>query len=102
MFVSTTVGLSTIFLDTHWVTDVLGGWLAGALVMLALPATYGLLERWAFRAMHGRQGMVPPATRHQRRRDVGSTPRQHDLTSEMFTARCDVPLNSRSTAGPSS
>ena len=25
VFVCTTVGLSTIFLDTHWVTDVLGG-----------------------------------------------------------------------------
>jgi len=49
VFVSTTVGLSTIFLDTHWVTDVLGGWLAGALVLLALPATYALVEQWTFR-----------------------------------------------------
>lgn len=49
VFVSTTVGLSTIFLDTHWVTDVLGGWLAGVLVLLALPATYALVEQWAFR-----------------------------------------------------
>jgi len=49
VFVCTTVGLSTIFLDTHWVTDVLGGWLAGALVLLALPATYARLEQWTFR-----------------------------------------------------
>jgi membrane-associated phospholipid phosphatase len=49
IFVSTTVGLSTIFLDTHWVTDVLGGWLAGVLVLLALPATYALVEQWTFR-----------------------------------------------------
>jgi hypothetical protein len=49
VFVSTTVGLSTVFLDTHWVTDVLGGWLAGALVLLALPKTYALVEQWTFR-----------------------------------------------------
>ena len=36
VFVSITVGLSAIFLETHWVTDVLGGWIAGALVLLAL------------------------------------------------------------------
>ena len=45
--VATTVGLSTIFLDTHWVTDVLGGWFAGALVLLALPTTYARIEQWA-------------------------------------------------------
>jgi membrane-associated phospholipid phosphatase len=50
--VATTIGLSTIFLDTHWVTDVLGGWFAGALVLLALPATYARLERWALRLIH--------------------------------------------------
>ncbi len=32
-----TVGLATIFLDTHWVTDVVGGWLAGGVVLLVLP-----------------------------------------------------------------
>lgn len=37
VFVSVTVGLSTVYLDTHWVSDVLGGWLAGMLVLLALP-----------------------------------------------------------------
>ena len=72
VFVSTTVGLSTIFLDTHWVTDVLGGWLAGALVMLALPATYGLLERLGLPCNTRRQGMVPTRSCHQNRCDVGS------------------------------
>jgi hypothetical protein len=85
VFVCTTVGLSTIFLDTHWVTDVLGGWLAGALVLLALPATYGLLERWALRLMHAvTEWFRPlPASRHTATWEA--LPRQHDLTSEMLT-----------------
>jgi PAP2 superfamily len=85
VFVSTTVGLSTIFLDTHWVTDVLGGWLAGALVMLALPATYGLLERWAFRAIHAVKEWFRPAPAARTAATWEALPRQHDLTSEMFT-----------------
>ena len=85
MFVSATVGLSTIFLDTHWVTDVLGGWLAGALVMLALPATYGLLERWAFRAIHAVKEWFRPAPVTRTAATWEALPRQHDLTSEMFT-----------------
>ncbi|WP_309505084.1 phosphatase PAP2 family protein [Streptomyces sp. KM273126] len=31
------VGLATVYLGTHWFSDVLGGWAAGALVLLALP-----------------------------------------------------------------
>jgi membrane-associated phospholipid phosphatase len=37
VFISVTVGLGTIYLDTHWLTDVLGGWLAGSMVLLAVP-----------------------------------------------------------------
>jgi len=85
VFVSTTVGLSTIFLDTHWVTDVLGGWLAGALVMLTLPATYDRLERWAFRSVHAVKQWFRPAPATRRSATWEALPRQHDLTSEMFT-----------------
>ena len=35
-FVTVSVGVSTFFLNTHWFTDVLGGFLAGALVLCSL------------------------------------------------------------------
>lgn len=44
IWVSVTVGLSTLYLDTHWVTDILGGWIAGVLVLMILPSGVRLLE----------------------------------------------------------
>ena len=38
VFLSATVGIGTVLLRTHWFTDVLGGWLSGALVLLAVPS----------------------------------------------------------------
>jgi membrane-associated phospholipid phosphatase len=85
VFVSTTVGLSTIFLDTHWVTDVLGGWLAGALVLLALPATYALIERWALRVILAVREWFRPAPITLSAATWEALPRRRDLTSEMLT-----------------
>lgn len=45
VFLAVTVGLSTIYLDTHWLTDVVGGWIAGSLVLLALPTVMPWVER---------------------------------------------------------
>jgi membrane-associated phospholipid phosphatase len=45
VFLSVTVGLSTIYLATHWLSDVVGGWMAGALVLLALPTLMPYAER---------------------------------------------------------
>ncbi len=59
VFVSVTVGLSTVYLDTHWVSDVLGGWLAGVLVLIVLPWVMPYSERisdavigWGRRGLH--------------------------------------------------
>ena len=48
---SVAVGVGTVVLDTHWVTDVLGGWLAGALVLMATPwlADRIPVDRWLAR-----------------------------------------------------
>ena len=45
-FLSVTVGLGTVYLDTHWFSDVVGGWIAGALVLLVLPSVMPTAQRW--------------------------------------------------------
>jgi membrane-associated phospholipid phosphatase len=89
VFVATTVGLSTIFLDTHWVTDVLGGWFAGALVLLALPVIYARLEQWAVRATRSvkdwlRVTLPVREWLHHRRWQPVRRPAR-DATSDMLT-----------------
>ncbi len=46
VFVIITVSLGTVYLNTHWFTDVIGGCLAGALVLLALPTVMPTTQRW--------------------------------------------------------
>lgn len=43
--VSLGVGLSTVYLGTHWLSDVLLGWAAGLLILLALPWFEPLVTR---------------------------------------------------------
>jgi Membrane-associated phospholipid phosphatase len=50
VFLSVTVGLGTVYLRTHWISDVFGGWVAGALVLLTVPyfmPTAQRLTDWA-------------------------------------------------------
>ncbi|MFJ4684075.1 phosphatase PAP2 family protein [Streptomyces sp. NPDC088789] len=42
---SLSVGLTTVYLGTHWLSDVLLGWAAGLLVLLALPWLEPLISR---------------------------------------------------------
>jgi membrane-associated phospholipid phosphatase len=46
VFLSVTVGLGTVYKNTHWFSDVVGGWAAGGLVLLALPWLLPTAERW--------------------------------------------------------
>jgi membrane-associated phospholipid phosphatase len=62
------VGLTTVYLGTHWLSDVLLGWAAGLLILLALPWFEPLIactEAWIFalRELWGaRQGATAPVS----------------------------------------
>jgi membrane-associated phospholipid phosphatase len=64
------VGLTTVYLGTHWLSDVLLGWAAGLLILLALPwfepliarveqLLFDLRDRW--RDRRGRPATAAPA-----------------------------------------
>ena len=44
-FLAVTIGLTTIYLGTHWVSDVLAGWVAGALVLIAVAHLGPTIDR---------------------------------------------------------
>jgi undecaprenyl-diphosphatase len=47
--VAISVGLATVYLGTHWLSDVVAGWCAGGLVLLALPVVLPWTSRAADR-----------------------------------------------------
>ncbi|MFD4855381.1 phosphatase PAP2 family protein [Streptomyces atratus] len=63
--VSLGVGLTTVYLGTHWLSDVLLGWAAGLLILLGLPWVEPLITRaeaWIFAqrgTLRGRGRPVP-------------------------------------------
>ncbi|AVV43469.1 phosphatase PAP2 family protein [Streptomyces sp. ID05-04B] len=64
--VSLGVGLTTVYLGTHWLSDVVLGWTSGLLVMLALPWCEPLIARaevailaWRDRRRDRRSGTLP-------------------------------------------
>ncbi|MEU5810552.1 phosphatase PAP2 family protein [Streptomyces sp. NPDC047718] len=63
--VSLSVGATTVYLGTHWVSDVLLGWSAGLLIMLALPWFEPLIsgvEAWVFERREGMRRRVEAGT----------------------------------------
>ncbi|WP_393056431.1 phosphatase PAP2 family protein [Streptomyces sp. LN549] len=65
--VSLGVGLTTVYLGTHWLSDVVLGWAAGLLILLGLPWVEPLItraENWIFAArewLSARGRTVAPA-----------------------------------------
>lgn len=66
--VSLGVGLTTVYLGTHWLSDVLLGWAAGLLILLALPWCEPLIARAESRLLELRD------RRRARRRSLPSLP----------------------------
>ncbi|MFI9629800.1 phosphatase PAP2 family protein [Streptomyces sp. NPDC052042] len=61
--VSLGVGLTTVYLGTHWLSDVLLGWAAGLLILLGLPWVEPLIARteaWIFAQREGLRGLGRP------------------------------------------
>lgn len=86
--VSCTVGLGTLFLRTHWLSDVLGGWLAGGLVLLALP-----------RVLPAADHAVDALASRVRGRTPGC-PDSRDRLGDRVVCGADDQLISRSRAAP--
>jgi membrane-associated phospholipid phosphatase len=67
--VALTVGATTVYLGTHWLSDVLLGWAAGLLILLGLPWCEPMIGRMehailavrdsALERLRGRRGSVP-------------------------------------------
>jgi membrane-associated phospholipid phosphatase len=95
VFLCATVGMGTVYLRTHWFSDVVGGWIAGALVLLALPSVMPTAQRWSdaaiawVRRRGGRRTARPPVAiatpaRHRVQRKstpVSSAARPHSATA---------------------
>jgi len=69
VFISVTVGMSTVYLDTHWLSDVLAGWAAGGLVLIALPWLMPTTQRWSEAALRPVQRWL--SRRVSRKPDAG-------------------------------
>ena len=89
-FLSVSIGLSTVYLRTHWFSDVVGGWLAGALVLLGLPTVMPHAERWVDRAMAALHEWYARRRRtgaHRVPKVVAYPPRQRKPTPVSSSAR---------------
>jgi membrane-associated phospholipid phosphatase len=95
-FLSVTVGLGTVYLDTHWFSDVVGGWIAGALVLLVLPSVMPTAQRWTDAAIgwvrtrwaerRDPATALPAALPARRRFQTHMTPVSSAARSQSFTA----------------
>lgn len=65
--VALAVGLTTVYLGTHWFSDALGGWAAGALVLLALPLFEPFVANTEWRLAHRGPGRHEQGVRARRR-----------------------------------
>ncbi|MFR9673948.1 phosphatase PAP2 family protein [Streptomyces sp. TR06-5] len=56
------VGATTVYLGTHWMSDVLLGWVAGLIILLGLPWCEPLIARVEAKVYEYRERFVPAGT----------------------------------------
>jgi membrane-associated phospholipid phosphatase len=82
-FITITVGLCTLYLNTHWFSDVLGGWLAGGLVLVSLPWLMPYAERCA-------DAVIDRILRAWRRERVAVVPLEEPIPTDALPAFHDA------------
>lgn len=89
------VGATTVYLGTHWVSDVLLGWAAGLLILLALP--------WFEPAMARAEAYILAAWQRMRDRSAGPlaapVPASPVLVTQRTATGDDEQVPSRETVG---
>jgi membrane-associated phospholipid phosphatase len=97
------VGLTTVYLGTHWLSDVLLGWIAGLLILLALPWFEPLIARTEARILAVRDAL---RARRAGRRTPVAVPvpapvvLAHPVAPDEAVARESAAVTTRPVRGP--
>jgi membrane-associated phospholipid phosphatase len=92
VFLSVTIGLGAVYVGFHWFSDVMGGWLAGGLVLMALPWVMPSAERALDAVIRAVRRSLPgakraPLPRRQAARTVARHRTQGTTTPVSASAR---------------
>ncbi|WP_327693901.1 phosphatase PAP2 family protein [Streptomyces sp. NBC_00459] len=97
------VGLTTVYLGTHWLSDVILGWVAGLLVLLALPWCEPLITRaetWILDQRDRRRARGPSTAPAPARVGSPALLKPHATAEEEATVRENTTPAARSSRAP--
>jgi membrane-associated phospholipid phosphatase len=97
------VGMTTVYLGTHWLSDVMLGWAAGLLILLALPwfepliakaegALFDLRDRWRARRTPPAPAVVRPVALKPRATSADETPVAREPAPPLRAPRAPIHL----------
>lgn len=100
---SLAVGLTTVYLGTHWLSDVVLGWVAGLLILLALPWFEPLITRaetWILSLRDRRRARGPSTAPAPARVGAPAMFKPRAIADEEATTREDTAPAARSSRAP--